>query len=28
LAIDEIQMIIESDIGGESITTTVEGRER
>ena len=28
LAIEEIQMIIESAIGGESITTTVEGRER
>ena len=28
LAIDEIQMLIESVIGGESITTTVEGRER
>ena len=28
LAIDDIQMIIESAIGGESITTTVEGRER
>ena len=28
LAIDEVQMIIESVIGGESITTTVEGRER
>jgi Cu(I)/Ag(I) efflux system membrane protein CusA/SilA len=28
LAIDEIQMIIESAIGGESITNTVEGRER
>ena len=28
LAIDEIQMLVESVIGGESITTTVEGRER
>jgi Cu(I)/Ag(I) efflux system membrane protein CusA/SilA len=28
IAIDEIQMLIESVIGGESITTTVEGRER
>lgn len=28
LALDEVQMIIESVIGGESITTTVEGRER
>jgi Cu(I)/Ag(I) efflux system membrane protein CusA/SilA len=28
LALDEIQMLIESVIGGESITTTVEGRER
>jgi Cu(I)/Ag(I) efflux system membrane protein CusA/SilA len=28
LAIDEIQMLIESVVGGESITTTVEGRER
>ena len=28
LAIDEVQMVIESAIGGESITTTVEGRER
>ena len=28
LAIEDIQMIIESAIGGESITTTVEGRER
>ena len=28
LTIDDIQMIIESAIGGESITTTVEGRER
>jgi len=28
LAIDEIQMLIETVIGGESITTTVEGRER
>jgi len=28
LAIDEVQMLIESVIGGESITTTVEGRER
>ena len=28
LAIDDIQMIIESAIGGESVTTTVEGRER
>jgi Cu(I)/Ag(I) efflux system membrane protein CusA/SilA len=28
LAIDEIQMIVESAIGGESITNTVEGRER
>jgi Cu(I)/Ag(I) efflux system membrane protein CusA/SilA len=28
LAIDEIQMLIESVIGGESITTTIEGRER
>ena len=28
LAIEEIQMLIESVIGGESITTTVEGRER
>ncbi len=28
LMIDDIQMIIESAIGGESITTTVEGRER
>jgi len=28
LAIDDVQMIIESAIGGESITTTVEGRER
>src|SRR5512145_2301532 len=28
LAIEEIQMIIESVIGGESITTTIEGRER
>jgi Cu(I)/Ag(I) efflux system membrane protein CusA/SilA len=28
LVLDDIQMIIESAIGGESITTTVEGRER
>ena len=28
LAIDEVQMLIESVIGGESISTTVEGRER
>jgi Cu(I)/Ag(I) efflux system membrane protein CusA/SilA len=28
LAIEDIQMIIESAIGGESLTTTVEGRER
>ena len=28
LAIDEVQMLVESVIGGESITTTVEGRER
>ena len=28
LAIDDIQMIIESAVGGESVTTTVEGRER
>ncbi|MGZ8452291.1 MAG: efflux RND transporter permease subunit, partial [Candidatus Binatia bacterium] len=28
LAIDEVQMVIESAIGGESISTTVEGRER
>jgi Cu(I)/Ag(I) efflux system membrane protein CusA/SilA len=28
LAIDEVQMLIESVIGGESVTTTVEGRER
>src|SRR5258706_11969419 len=28
LAIEDIQTIIESAIGGESITTTVEGRER
>jgi Cu(I)/Ag(I) efflux system membrane protein CusA/SilA len=28
LMIEEIQMVIESAIGGESITTTVEGRER
>ncbi len=28
LAIDDVQMIIESAIGGESISTTVEGRER
>jgi Cu(I)/Ag(I) efflux system membrane protein CusA/SilA len=28
LAIDEIQMLIESVVGGESVTTTVEGRER
>jgi copper/silver efflux system protein len=28
LAIDEVQMMIESVIGGESVTTTVEGRER
>src|SRR6266545_4161109 len=28
LKIEDIQMIIESAIGGESITTTVEGRER
>jgi len=28
LVIEDIQMIIESAIGGESITTTVEGRER
>ena len=28
LAIDDVQMVIESVIGGESITTTVEGRER
>jgi copper/silver efflux system protein len=28
LAIDEVQMLIESVIGGESITTTVGGRER
>jgi copper/silver efflux system protein len=28
LAVEDIQMIIESAIGGESITTTVEGRER
>jgi Cu(I)/Ag(I) efflux system membrane protein CusA/SilA len=28
LAIDDIQMLIESVIGGESITNTVEGRER
>jgi Cu(I)/Ag(I) efflux system membrane protein CusA/SilA len=28
LMIEDIQMIIESAIGGESITTTVEGRER
>ena len=28
LTIEDIQMIIESAIGGESITTTVEGRER
>ena len=28
LALDDVQMIIESVIGGESITTTVEGRER
>ena len=28
LAIEDIQMIIESAVGGETITTTVEGRER
>jgi Cu(I)/Ag(I) efflux system membrane protein CusA/SilA len=28
LALDEVQMAIETAIGGESITTTVEGRER
>ena len=28
LAVDEVQMVIESAIGGESLTTTVEGRER
>jgi len=28
LAIDEVQMLVESVIGGESITTTIEGRER
>jgi len=28
LALDEVQMAIETMIGGESITTTVEGRER
>jgi copper/silver efflux system protein len=28
LMIEDIQMIVESAIGGESITTTVEGRER
>ena len=28
LALDEVQMVIESAIGGESISTTVEGRER
>jgi Cu(I)/Ag(I) efflux system membrane protein CusA/SilA len=28
LPLDEVQMIIESAIGGESISTTVEGRER
>ena len=28
LALDDVQMIIESAIGGESISTTVEGRER
>jgi len=28
LSIDDVQMLIESVIGGESITTTVEGRER
>ncbi len=28
LALDEVQMVIETAIGGESITTTVEGRER
>jgi Cu(I)/Ag(I) efflux system membrane protein CusA/SilA len=28
LAIDDVQMLIESVIGGESISTTVEGRER
>ncbi len=28
LVLDDVQMIIESAIGGESITTTVEGRER
>ena len=28
LMIEDIQMIIESAVGGESITTTVEGRER
>ncbi len=28
LVVDDIQMIIETAIGGESITTTVEGRER
>ena len=28
LMIEDIQMIIESAIGGESVTTTVEGRER
>jgi Cu(I)/Ag(I) efflux system membrane protein CusA/SilA len=28
LALDEVQMVIETAIGGESISTTVEGRER
>ena len=28
LVLDEVQMVIESAIGGESISTTVEGRER
>jgi len=28
LAVDDVQMVIESAIGGMSITTTVEGRER
>ncbi len=28
LALDDIEMIIESAVGGESISTTVEGRER
>jgi Cu(I)/Ag(I) efflux system membrane protein CusA/SilA len=28
LAVEDVQMIIESAIGGESITTTVKGRER